>query len=180
MALNLFTSNRMEVLVDALASTLREPPTSPFTKEVIVVQSKGMQRWLSMQLASHYGVWANGHYPFPNAMVQELFEKFFSPAPDSSSFTPEVMAWKIMRLLPALLDSTPFAPLLHYLADDHNGLKRFQLSEKIEIWTRPYGGIPAEYWEVPSNKPVWGPRYLAEQIKRARYHTVAAQRSLLG
>ena len=131
MALNLFTSNRMEVLVDALASTLREPPTSPFTKEVIVVQSKGMQRWLSMQLASHYGVWANGHYPFPNAMVQELFEKFFSPAPDSSSFTPEVMAWKIMRLLPALLDSTPFAPLLHYLADDHNGLKRFQLSEKI-------------------------------------------------
>ena len=81
MALNLFTSNRMEVLVDALASTLREPPESPFTKEVIVVQSKGMQRWLSMQLASRYGVWANGHYPFPNAMVQELFEKFFSPSP---------------------------------------------------------------------------------------------------
>ncbi len=131
MALNLFTSNRMEVLVDALASTMREPPTSPFTKEVIVVQSKGMQRWLSMQLASRYGVWANGHYPFPNAMVQELFEKFFSPSPDSSSFAPEVMTWKIMRLLPDLLDSAPFAPLLHYLADDPHGLKRFQLSEKI-------------------------------------------------
>ena len=131
MALNLFTSNRMEVLVDALAPTMREPPQSPFTKEVIVVQSKGMQRWLSMQLASRYGVWANGHYPFPNAMVQELFEKFFSPSPDSSSFASEVMTWKIMRLLPDLLDSAPFAPLLHYLADDHNGLKRFQLSEKI-------------------------------------------------
>ena len=121
----------MEVLVDALAPTMREPPQSPFTKEVIVVQSKGMQRWLSMQLASRYGVWANGHYPFPNAMVQELFEKFFSPSPDSSSFASEVMTWKIMRLLPDLLDSAPFAPLLHYLADDHNGLKRFQLSEKI-------------------------------------------------
>ncbi len=131
MALNLFTSNRMEVLVDALASTMREPPTSPFTKEVIVVQSKGMQRWLSMQLASRYGVWANGHYPFPNAMVQELFEKFFSPSPDSSSFASEVMTWKIMRFLPDLLDSAPFAPLLHYLADDPHGLKRFQLSEKI-------------------------------------------------
>jgi len=131
MALNLFTSNRMEVLVDALASTLREPPESPFTKEVIVVQSKGMQRWLSMQLASRYGVWANGHYPFPNAMVQELFEKFFSPSPDSSSFAPEVMTWRILRLLDDLLDSAPFASLNHYLADDHNGLKRFQLSEKI-------------------------------------------------
>jgi len=41
--------------------------------------------------------------------------------------------------------------------------------DKIEIWTRPYGGIPAEYWEVPSNVPVWGPRYLAEQIRRKIY-----------
>ena len=115
----------MEVLVDALASTLREPPTSPFKKEVIVVQSKGMQRWLSMQLASRYGVWANGHYPFPNAMVQELFERFFAPAPDSSLFSPEVMTWKIMRILPELVDTPPFGSLLHYLKDDHDGVKRF-------------------------------------------------------
>lgn len=40
----------------------------------------------------------------------------------------------------------------------------------IEIWTRPFGGVPAEYWEVPVNKPVWGPRYLAEQITRCQYH----------
>ena len=33
MALNLFTSNRMEVLVDALGTTLREPPASAFTRE---------------------------------------------------------------------------------------------------------------------------------------------------
>lgn len=42
--------------------------------------------------------------------------------------------------------------------------------ERIEIWTRPFGGLPAELWEVPVNKPVWGPRYLAEQIKRKYYH----------
>lgn len=44
------------------------------------------------------------------------------------------------------------------------------IGETIDIWTRPYGGVPAEEWEVPTNKPVWGPRYLAEQIKRCRYH----------
>ena len=131
MALNLFTSNRMEVLVDNLGTTLREPPSSPFTREVIVVQSKGMQRWLSMQLASRFGVWANGYYPFPNAMVQDLFESFFSPVPDSSSFAPEVMTWKIMQLLAELKDTPPFATLQHYLADDHEGVKLFQLSEKI-------------------------------------------------
>jgi hypothetical protein len=40
----------------------------------------------------------------------------------------------------------------------------------IEIWTRPFPGMPAEYWEVPVNKPVWGPRHLMEQISRAQYH----------
>lgn len=40
----------------------------------------------------------------------------------------------------------------------------------IDIWTRPFVGMDAEWWEVPTNKPVWGPRYLAEQIKRKYYH----------
>ena len=44
------------------------------------------------------------------------------------------------------------------------------IGEQIDIWTRPYGGMPAEEWIVPCGKPVWGPRYLAEQIKRRRYH----------
>ena len=44
------------------------------------------------------------------------------------------------------------------------------IGEVIEIWTRPYGGIPAEFWNVPTNKVVRGPRYLAEQIKKCTYH----------
>ena len=45
--------------------------------------------------------------------------------------------------------------------------------EVIDIWTRPYGGIPAEEWLVPVNKPIWGPRYLAEQIRRKSYHVIS-------
>lgn len=40
----------------------------------------------------------------------------------------------------------------------------------LEKWTRPYGGVPAEFWRVPANVPVWGPRYLAEEIAQMRYH----------
>jgi len=47
----------------------------------------------------------------------------------------------------------------------------------IELWTRPYGGIPAEFWKVPPNKPVWGPRYLAEQIRRKFYHRLVMQQN---
>lgn len=42
--------------------------------------------------------------------------------------------------------------------------------EDIDLWSRPYGGMPAEEWRVPTNKPVWAPRYVAEQIKRCNYH----------
>lgn len=54
------------------------------------------------------------------------------------------------------------------------------IGENIEIWTRPYPGMAAEYWEVPVNKPVWGPRYLAEQIKRKFYHRLVMQQSISG
>ncbi len=44
------------------------------------------------------------------------------------------------------------------------------IGETIEIWTRPYPGMSAQEWKVPTNTPVYGPRYLAEQLKRKRYH----------
>jgi hypothetical protein len=43
------------------------------------------------------------------------------------------------------------------------------IGEAIDLWTRPFGGMSAEEWKVPVNTPVWGPRYLAEQIKRKAY-----------
>jgi hypothetical protein len=44
------------------------------------------------------------------------------------------------------------------------------IGETIEMWTHPFGGVGAEFWKVPTNKPVWGPRYLAEQIRKCNYH----------
>lgn len=54
---------------------------------------------------------------------------------------------------------------VHFIAENKE-----VMGETIDIWTRPYGGVPAEWWKVPVNKPVWGPRYLAEQIRRKTYH----------
>lgn len=53
------------------------------------------------------------------------------------------------------------------------------IGENIETWTKPFAGLPAEYWEVPTNKPVWGPRYLAENIKRCNYHRLKMQQNMI-
>lgn len=51
------------------------------------------------------------------------------------------------------------------------------IGETIELWTKPFPGVPAEFWNVPVNKPVWGPRYLAERIKGCSYHKFTMQQS---
>lgn len=52
------------------------------------------------------------------------------------------------------------------------------IGEIIEMWTKPFPGMPAEEWRVPVNKPIWAPRYVAEQIKRAKYHILSMRDSV--
>ncbi len=47
------------------------------------------------------------------------------------------------------------------------------IGEIIEMWTKPFPGMPAEFWKIPVNKVLWAPRYVAEQIKRAKYHILS-------
>ena len=44
------------------------------------------------------------------------------------------------------------------------------IGEEIDLWTRPYPGMPAEEWKIPVNKAVWVPRYVADRIKGCVYH----------
>lgn len=44
------------------------------------------------------------------------------------------------------------------------------IGESIDMWTKRFPGVNCEQWEVPVNIPVWGPRYLAEQLTKCTYH----------
>ncbi|MBJ6726972.1 exodeoxyribonuclease V subunit gamma [Geomesophilobacter sediminis] len=132
MALKIHTSNRMELLLDSLAEVVRSPLESPFAPETIVVQSKGMQRWLSMELASRFGVWANCVYPFPNKIVQTLFAALIPDYPeDTRRFGQEVLAWRVMSLLREKGAAPGFEEVGSYVADDPGGLKALQLARRI-------------------------------------------------
>lgn len=129
--INLFTSNRMEVLAEALAEVLRAVPAMPLEREIIVVQSRGMERWLSMELARHHGIAANYAFPFPNAFVRDLYLKVFPEAPERSPFDPDILTWRIMNRIPDLISQPAFESLRNYLGQSGEGLKQFQLSERI-------------------------------------------------
>lgn len=129
--IRLYTSNQLEVLAESLAGVLSTPLKSPLAEEIIVVQSAGMERWLSMHLAEYHGICANYRFPFPNAFIYEIFRKFDANLPERSPFDPPIMTWIVMGLLPALAGRPGFESLRNYLVNDPDGLKCFQLAERI-------------------------------------------------
>ncbi len=135
LGLRIYTSNRMEALVERLAEIMREPLASVLQPERVVVQSLGMRRWLALELAARHGICANVEFPFPQTMVGEIFEKAFPDQADEGCYDPTAMTWRIMKLLPAHAEKFP--ELGNYLAGGRAELKRFQLAGKIaEVFDR--------------------------------------------
>ncbi|MEW6378205.1 MAG: exodeoxyribonuclease V subunit gamma [bacterium] len=135
-----FVSNRLEVLVDCLAEAISEPLPSPLDQEHIVVQSKGMERWLSMRLARRFGIWGNCRYPFPNIIIHDLIQSVVPDLPDSTPFEPGILAWRIAKHLPACSLRPGFESLRNYLGgEEENGspkqgtgsLKQLQLAGRL-------------------------------------------------
>lgn len=125
-------SNRTEKLVAVLAEIVLRRPADPLARECIVVQGKGMERWLSMELARRCGVWANPDFPFPRHFIDRALKAVLGEEADTgTAFEPESLMWSVAELLPQLLHRPEFEPIRNYLSDDPRGLKRIQLAERI-------------------------------------------------
>ena len=129
--LNLFTSNRLEVLSARLADILRFPLPSPLAPELIVVQSKGMEKWLRMELARRQGVAANLVFPFPNRMVAELSKVVLGLEEAEAFSNPHQLTWKVMDSLLHCIEKPGFETLKRYLGGQNKELKLYQLCSRI-------------------------------------------------
>lgn len=129
--LRVFLSNRLESLSDKLAEVLSMPLSMPLDKEIIVVQNRGMERWLSLRLAEIHGICANYEFPFPNSFLNRIFGLLVPEYTYSEMFEPDTMTWEIIGLLPKVIDMDAFGSVKAYLADDIQGLKMYQLARHI-------------------------------------------------
>ncbi|TGC15854.1 exodeoxyribonuclease V subunit gamma [Escherichia sp. E2562] len=129
--LRVYHSNRLDVL-EALMEFIveRERLDDPFEPEMILVQSTGMAQWLQMTLSQKFGIAANIDFPLPASFIWDMFVRVLPEIPKESAFNKRSMSWKLMTLLPQLLDREDFTLLRHYLTDDSDKRKLFQLSSK--------------------------------------------------
>lgn len=126
----LHSSNKTENLVAHLRAVIENSPlASPFAKEVFLIQSQGMERWLSQQLASQFKVWGNYEFLFPGKFFSSLAQKIDSRLSDAA-FERNLMLWRIEALL-RRLNGEEFLPLTQYLSGENIALKRYQLAQQL-------------------------------------------------
>lgn len=125
----LHSSNKTENLLINLIKLVEVPSFNPFSKEIFLIQSHGMERWLSQQLASHFTVWGNYEFLVPSKFFSSIAEKIDNQF-NSTFFDMESMLWKFEQLLRHLEDDC-FKPLQQYISGENKELKRFQLANKL-------------------------------------------------
>jgi len=127
--IHLYASNRLEKLAEAFSELIKENPLPPFQKETVLVQSRGMARWLAMETAASMDIWANCDCPFPNSFVQAVFRLIYPELPAASSYSKEYVLWHIMEIFSGSMQNPHFSKAAAYLASGDE-LKLYQLARE--------------------------------------------------
>ncbi len=114
-------------------SGLAATPGALVVPETIVVQSRGMERWVAMALAGELGVWANPRFVYPRSLVHGLVDDALGiDAPSRGRWERESLTWSIAAHLPGLLSGPRFRPLRRWLdGPDPGGRRPVQLAAQI-------------------------------------------------
>jgi len=123
--LHLYQSNRLETLAELLHGVLAVPPADPYARETVIVQARGMGRWLSLQIAERFGVCANVEFPLPASFLWSLTEAVLGPQARRGPFGVDALAWRLYAELAAPPDA--LAPYLHQ-QDDR---RRWRLAQRL-------------------------------------------------
>lgn len=129
--LHLYQSNRLEDLYGMLSHIFQlQRLPNPFAKEMVVVQSKGMGRWLNFRLAEDRGIAANIAYPLPASFFWDILNRMLGEQKRRSVFSPEVLVFRIMRWLETSLLPDQ-APMLEQYLDGQGAVRRYELASRL-------------------------------------------------
>ncbi len=108
---NLHLSNRTENLLTHLAEVLGlDEERDPFTREYFLIQSQGMERMLSQQLANVFTSWCNYEYMLPTRFFALLGEQLGVHSAHAD-YEREKVCWHLEKIL-RTVEGECFLPLL--------------------------------------------------------------------
>ncbi|QXP90132.1 exodeoxyribonuclease V subunit gamma [Methylococcus capsulatus] len=186
--LNIFFSNRFEILTQRLFDDLAQGPADPFVAEQVIVPSLAVRRRLELDHADRFGVCANVEFSYLAHWLWVQIGQVIEVGA-SSPFAPATLTWRVFRMLgeEALVSAHP--RLKSYLARA-DGAMRFDLAQRVAhlleqyltyrpdwlaAWLEggPASGLPEasredEAWQAA----LW--RTLVDELEVRREHPSAA------
>lgn len=132
--LRVFTSAQLAPLRDHFVQRLRDDPLPPRELETIVVQSQGMRRWLTLQLADALGCAGSLELPFPARFSHDIANRVAGGRRvdhGNDPFSRDALTWRLDALLRALPPQEPaYDRLRDYLSASDDRM-RLGLASRI-------------------------------------------------
>jgi len=129
--LHLYQSNNLRLLTDAFYKTIiQNPPQDPLKKDYVVVQTPGMEKWLTLETAQRGGVCAQLAFSNPTKFLMKLEFLLSEQREKKSVYDKPVLKWAINQILLEKIESSDYHMLREYLGEEDDA-KLFRLSVKI-------------------------------------------------
>ncbi|WP_321865810.1 exodeoxyribonuclease V subunit gamma [Paraburkholderia tropica] len=136
--LMLVHGNEPERLRDLIVQWIGQHPIAPLEKEMLLVQSNGIAQWLKLAFAADpedggCGIAAALEMSLPSRFLWQVYRAVLGEdaVPAVSPFDKSRLVWRLMRMLPALLDEPGYEPLKRFMANDEEQRKCFQLAQRV-------------------------------------------------
>ncbi|MFO2466570.1 exodeoxyribonuclease V subunit gamma [Pseudomonas sp. 15FMM2] len=149
--------NRLDELRSLVVSWMRRYPLAPLENEIALVQSNGIAQWLKLALAEDpeednmggCGIAAAIDVQLPGSFMWQLYRMVLGrdEIPLKSLLDKAPLTWRLMRLLPELIDQPHFEPLQRFLDHDTDMRKRYQLAERLADLFDQYQVYRADWLE---------------------------------
>ncbi len=126
-----YHSNNLKKLAEKAGKVLKKAKGSnPLQKTTIVIQTPGMGRWFSLQMAEIEGVCANLDTVFPEKFLFTIGEEVLKIEGNNTFFEKENLSWLIYDLLGTdLVKRKEFKNLREYVLE--KPVKKYQLSQIV-------------------------------------------------
>ena len=149
--------NRLDELRSLVVSWMRRYPLAPLENEIALVQSNGIAQWLKLALAEDpedddmggCGIAAAIDVQLPGSFMWQLYRMVLGrdEIPVKSLLDKAPLTWRLMRLLPQLINQPHFEPLQRFLTHDTDLRKRYQLAERLADLFDQYQVYRADWLE---------------------------------
>ena len=127
--MNIFSSNKLDVLYKHLNERMGQSGKPLFQKDVVVMQSHGMAKWLNLELAKENGISAQLDCPFIKGFIVQILQAC-DLLGENHLWDREVLTWRIYKNLPILEERCAAAQAIKdYVKGDP--LRRYQLATQL-------------------------------------------------